>query len=225
VKKANSKIKTKIYQFDFNDSTETSAYQKLSDDLKDLDISIFISNAGVMHCNPFKESEPNSLTLEEIKEMNETNVFGPSNLSKVFVERFDKRERSAIVIVSSIAGYTPLPINQHYSGTKAFLKSFSNGIGFEVSDKIDVLALCPGYVTTQLNGWHTGPDAATPNDCAKVIFRDIGYEREQQPLVIQEFSLLIGHTIEFFSQGLAFIGLKPMMIKEHELILKSKKKN
>mmetsp|Transcript_3637 Transcript_3637/g.4247 ORF Transcript_3637/g.4247 Transcript_3637/m.4247 type:complete len:179 (+) Transcript_3637:408-944(+) len=178
-----------------------------------------------MHCNPFKESEPNSLTLEEIKEMNETNVFGPSNLSKVFVERFDKRERSAIVIVSSIAGYTPLPINQHYSGTKAFLKSFSNGIGFEVSDKIDVLALCPGYVTTQLNGWHTGPDAATPNDCAKVIFRDIGYEREQQPLVIQEFSLLIGHTIEFFSQGLAFIGLKPMMIKEHELILKSKKKN
>ena len=224
VKEANPKVKTKIYRFDFNDSVEIEAYQKLSDDLKDLDISMFVSNAGVMHCNPFLDEKENSQTLELIKEMVETNVFGPSWLTKIFMNRFQKRsQRSAMIIVASVAGYTPMPYNQHYAGTKAFLKSLSNAVGFENNNKVDTLAFWPGFVTTQLNGFHEGFDAATPKDCARTIFRDIGYENEMQPLAIQEFSLLIGHTVEYFSQGLALIGLEPMLMGEHKQILESRK--
>ncbi|CAI2375417.1 unnamed protein product [Moneuplotes crassus] len=182
VKKANPKIKTKTYRFDFNDSTSIDEYQKLSDDLKDLDISIFVNNAGLMPLHYWKD-----FPLEAIKEITETNIHGLSLLTKIFTERFYGRDkRSAIVNVASTAGYAPIPLNCHYGGSKAYVRSFTKAVGHEVSDKIDVLCFSPGYVDTALSRNAKGYNVASPEQCSHAIFRDLGYERETQPNIVQE---------------------------------------
>lgn len=184
VKKANPKVKTRTYEFDFNKSSEIKDFQKISDDLSDLDISIFMSNAGVMHTKNIRD-----LSLDEIKEMTETNINGPSLLTKVFSDRLAKRShRSGIMIMGSVAGCTPLPNNSHYGATKAYLISLSKAVGFEISDKIDLIVGTPGFVTTKLNGYNTNPLSVTPEKMASSLFRDIGYERQNMPIIGQELA-------------------------------------
>lgn len=221
IQDANPKIQTRTLKLDFNESTELSYYQNAADEVKDLDISIFVNNAGVMHLEPFE-----SLTLEQIKEMVETNVYGVSVLAKIFTDRFLKRtKRSAIVNVGSVAGHTPLPFNQHYAGTKAFNRSFSTAVEYEIRNKIDLLCHCPGYVTTKLSCFADGPDAATPKDCAYSIFRDLGYEIENQPIIIQEFSVLLGYIMQYFSEPLTLMALNLMMKDQHKRMKSLSKEN
>jgi short-subunit dehydrogenase len=191
VKEANPKIKTKTLVLDFNASTDLDYYYKALEPVKNLDISIIVNNAGVMNVCGFDE-----VTQELLKEMTETNMHGLTVLTKMFADRFAKRAtRSAIVNVSSVAGYVPTPINAHYSGTKAFVTSFTNGFGYEVKDKIDVLCHCPAAVSTYLAGFRNTFDTASPKDCAYVIFRDLGYERENQPIIAHELSVLLINVI------------------------------
>lgn len=196
VKAANSKIKTKTYQFDFNQSTDVETYQKVSDDLKDLDISIFVNNAGIMPLGAWKD-----LTAETVKECTETNVHGLALLTKIFAERLYKRAtRSAIINVASTAGYAPLPLNSVYGGTKAFVRSFTKAVGYEVSDKIDVMCFSPGYVKTPLSKEASGYNVASTDDCCRVIYRDLGYERETQPIIVQENEVFSFGVMLFISE-------------------------
>jgi len=103
IKGVNKNVKTKCIQFDFNKSTEFDYYTDFEKQTKDIDISVFVNNAGVMYVKPFEE-----LSLEQLKEIYETNLYGVSIMTSIFVRRFLKRTtRSAIVNIASVAGEVP----------------------------------------------------------------------------------------------------------------------
>lgn len=61
------------------------------------------------------------------------------------------RDRGAIVNVSSLMAYYPLPENVSYSGTKADLKSLTEALHQEVMDTgVRVQVLCPGFTHTEM---------------------------------------------------------------------------
>jgi short-subunit dehydrogenase len=63
-----------------------------------------------------------------------------------------QRNKGAIVNVSSIGGFMPFPRNAVYSGTKAFVLSFTESIGRELKDTgVKVQALCPGMTVTDFH--------------------------------------------------------------------------
>jgi short-subunit dehydrogenase len=64
VEAANPKIKTKTVKLDFDESNDISYYQKVVDEVKDLDVSILVNNAGVMYMGAFE-----NITCEQIKQM------------------------------------------------------------------------------------------------------------------------------------------------------------
>ena len=142
VKMVNPKIKTRIYKIDLAETTEIDAYKKMLDDLKDLDISIFVSNAGCTTIGPFLEH-----SLEDLKMMHYTNVFAPSTLIKLFQARLQNRyNRGAIVVVSSVQAHTPMPLNQHFAASKGFLRNLGLGVELESRGKLDFLVHSTGNV-------------------------------------------------------------------------------
>lgn len=58
---------------------------------------------------------------------------------------------SAIINVSSVSGFVPLPYLNVYSATKAFILRFSQALAKELEEKrISVTAVCPYWVATEM---------------------------------------------------------------------------
>lgn len=69
-----------------------------------------------------------------------------------------------ILQVDSLSAFQPVPYLNVYAATKAFVLSYSQGLKAELKDRnIQVLAFCPGWVTTEFfdHAYLTGKDAVT----------------------------------------------------------------
>ena len=83
-----------------------------------------------------------------MKQIN-VNVNSQTYMSYYIIPRMLKRkDRSAIINVSSITHYKPAAIVPIYSGTKSYNYSLSLATHEAYKDKIDVMAVTPGSVVT-----------------------------------------------------------------------------
>jgi len=63
----------------------------------------------------------------------------------------NQESKSAIIIISSLAGESPAPLSLTYSCTKSFATMLAEGLNFELqAHKIDVMSYNPGNVNTNL---------------------------------------------------------------------------
>jgi short-subunit dehydrogenase len=132
-----------------------------------------VLNAGVTHFGEYHE-----LAWEEFQTMLATNVTGVVRLATQLLPYLERRaEGGGILIVSSMAGLTPVPYQTAYSATKAFLVNFGCGLWHEVRHKrVSVTTFVPGGIRTEmtsgsrfkaLGGWLMPVDecAAEAIDC------------------------------------------------------------
>ena len=69
----------------------------------------------------------------------------------------------ALINVSSLLAFAPMPMNGFYSATKAFVTSFSESLWFEQKNRgIYVMGLCPGITATQFHTRAGGTDKKRP---------------------------------------------------------------
>ena len=105
-------------------------------------------NAGVGVNGRFVETD-----LEKELNMIRLNVLSVVHLSKYIVKEMAARGSGRILFTSSIAGTMPTPYETVYGATKAFERSFSEGLREELKDTgISVTALMPG--ATETNFFH-----------------------------------------------------------------------
>ena len=169
-KKINPKIKTRVVQADFAGNTTLPFYEGLYKQLDDLDIAILINNAGVAHTGQLSER----LTYEDLKSTLDVNVMHVALMCRFFVHKLSSRKiRSAIINTGSICGYFKGMMNNSiYTGTKAYVRFFTEGLAGEVSDRIDVQLLHPGSVKTKMS---KDPEAIPVGWCVSSSLRDLGY--------------------------------------------------
>lgn len=68
-------------------------------------------------------------------------------LTHMFVQQMVKRGRGGIILVSSSAAYTSMPLWSVYSAGKAALLSFGESISQELKKyNVDLLTVCPGSI-------------------------------------------------------------------------------
>jgi uncharacterized protein len=128
-----------------------------------LNIDFLINNAGLGDHGPFLESQ-----WERISAMLQVNINAVTYLTFRTLPMIRKTGRGAILNVSSIASFLPLPNNAVYAATKAYVTSFSEAIRAELrSSNVSVTTLCPGPVPTEYlslatrsgdHQRHTAPD-------------------------------------------------------------------
>ena len=140
-------------------------------------LEVLVNNAGFAKENPFHE-EP--LTTHEM--MLKVHNLAPVKLCHAALPHMVARRKGAIINVSSLAAFLPLPGQAMYSGTKAFLKSFTESIHLELRGTgVRAQVLCPGITRTDFHE-RMGYDP-------KSFYRDSGMLRAMTAEAVVEASL------------------------------------
>jgi NAD(P)-dependent dehydrogenase (short-subunit alcohol dehydrogenase family) len=136
-------------------------------------LDVLVNNAGIAREWQFK---PSQVDLTLVKEIYETNLFGPVATIQALLPLLLRSPAGRIVNVSSSLGSLALtsdpgsPLSQlpclGYSSSKAALNAVTVQFANELrGTPVKVNAVCPGYVATDLNG-HSGP--RTPEQGARI---------------------------------------------------------
>ena len=113
--------------------------------LKDTEVDILVNNVGRGSFGAFE-----TLSIEREIEMLHLNVEVPLRLAHAVIPQMKERKKGAIISVSSIAGFQPLPFMATYSATKAANYSHSLALRNELAEfGVRVLTVCPGPVETE----------------------------------------------------------------------------
>lgn len=139
---------------------------------RNIPIKYLVNNAGILSRGFFEDLE-DGFILRQI----EVNITAPTLIIKLLLGHLKKSTPAAILNVSSMAGFFTIPKKQVYSGTKAYLTSFSKSLRKELKkDNISVTALCPGGLNTttrlcyqnRIVGWITRESVLNPEQAAKI---------------------------------------------------------
>ena len=132
-------IKTEIIA---QDLTETSAGRILFDavEAKGITVDLLINNAGFGDYGAFSDRP-----LDKQMAMIQLNIAAVVELTGLFLPPMQQRRNGAIINVSSIAGFQPIPYMSVYAASKAFVLNFSEALWAENKDKgVNILVSCPG---------------------------------------------------------------------------------
>ena len=143
-------------------------------------LDILVNNAGIGEWG----TKPSSVDLSKVREVYDTNLFGPIALIQAMLPLLRKSKHGRIVNVSSSLGSIGLtsqpnsPMAQFlslgYSTSKSALNSMTVQFANELKDTpIKVNAICPGYCATDING-HSGPRSAAQGAVAAIAYATIG---------------------------------------------------
>lgn len=134
-------IETKVVVLDL---TKDDVAQELSQKTKQLDIGLLVSNAGFGAAGDFLKID------EKNTEMVKLNALTVMQSAREFGSRMQKRERSGMILVSSIVAYQSNPWMAVYSATKAFVLFLGEALRYEWKQyNIDVLTVSPGATATE----------------------------------------------------------------------------
>lgn len=129
------------------DLSERGEVEKLIEWLADtgLKINFLINNAGLGDHGRFETSD-----WERVRQMLDVNITALTRLTHALLPMLKAQAGAAILNVSSVASFIPIPQMAVYAATKAYVTSFSESIRAELRGTgVRVTALCPGPVSTE----------------------------------------------------------------------------
>ncbi len=119
-------------------------------------LDVLVNNAGICSYGKFDEMDK-----DRLDKMVLLNCLGYAKLMRLFLPSMIERDSGAILNVSSVAAFQPLPSLALYAATKAFTQSLTEGISGDLPfrSKVKVATLNPPFTRTALIN-----DAGVPED-------------------------------------------------------------
>lgn len=147
---------------------------------------LLVNDAGLGSWGEFLEDSPGRVEASIL-----VDVLAPVVLARALLPEMIERakaepnsdRRAGLINVSSTLAFTPAPQIAVYAASKAFLLSFTEALAAELAERpIDVLAVCPGPVRTDIYrraGFPGGPPpfAYAPDQVARRALADLGRRR------------------------------------------------
>jgi short-subunit dehydrogenase len=135
-------VSTRVVAADLADPAGTD---QLMDAIKDLQIDVFINNAGFGYAGRFDKQE-----TARLRDMVQVNCVAPVVLASRLIPGMKERGCGAMVVLGSVAGRQPLPRHALYAATKAFDLLFGEALWAELRGTgVDVLVLEPGATESE----------------------------------------------------------------------------
>ena len=132
-----------VYGLDLRDGLKTDAFLKWLGE-NNLRVNFLVNNAGHGDYGDFETAD-----WAKIESMIALNITALTRLTHRLIPMLKSFEDSAILNVSSVAGFLPTPQLAVYSATKAYVTSFSEALRIELRDSgVSVTTLCPGPTDT-----------------------------------------------------------------------------
>ncbi|QRW12765.1 short chain dehydrogenase [Ceratobasidium sp. AG-Ba] len=141
-------VSTKTYAIDFS-RRDTAAYAGFAEALEGLDIGVLVNNVGKSHDLP---ADFHEIPLIEHEDIVEINVNATIKVTRLVVPVMIARRSGLILNLGSFAGAVPSPMLATYSGTKAFLTSWSRALASELRPKgVDVQLVNTYFVVSNMS--------------------------------------------------------------------------
>lgn len=170
--------KIRIFSVDLGDQ---QAILQWAEQLSSTQILYLINNAGYAKFCSYAD-----LSVEESVNMIEVNCCGVVSMGLVCIPFMPPG--SHIINIASQASFQPLPYQNIYSSTKAFVRNYSRALNVELKDKnICVTAVCPGWIQTGLydraligakKATHDFHGMVTPDKVAQKALQDANRNRD-----------------------------------------------
>lgn len=138
----------------------------------DIEIGLLVNNAGFANTGEFLGND-----RKRELEMLYVNCRAPLLLSHEFGQHMKERQRGGIILVSSIAAFSAMPLWSNYAATKAYSLLLGEGIASEFKHYgVDVLALCPGATRTEFQtvAGVEAPKEMTPDKVVSFAINSLG---------------------------------------------------
>jgi NAD(P)-dependent dehydrogenase (short-subunit alcohol dehydrogenase family) len=179
-----------------------SAMQKIDESFGGIDV--LINNAGITHRSAFAKTQ-----MQVFRQVMEVNFFGALHCTQAALPAL-LASRGMIIVMSSIAGFSPLFGRSGYSASKHALHGLFESLRTELSDKgVRVMMVCPGFTATNIErnalDGDGGPTMhprsttgkiATPEEVAEAIYR--GAVKNKRLLVLSRIGKLAYVVSKFF---------------------------
>jgi uncharacterized protein len=141
--------------------------------VRDRPVGLVVANAALSPTGPFSAA-----TAQQLATAVDLNCRAPVLLAREFLPAMTERGRGGLILVSSLAGLQGVPQLAVYSASKAFLIHLAQALWAETRGSgVDVIAACPGAVTTPSYGraaQHQAPGAQTPEQVASQTLAALG---------------------------------------------------
>lgn len=135
--------KIKPISMDMSDRTRIEKFGKMLS-ASDVEVQYLVNNAGYA-----KFCSYNDLNVKESLNMIDLNIGGVVAMGLVCIPYMPKG--SHIINIASQAAFQPLPYQNLYSSTKAFVRNYTRALNVELKDRgITATAVCPGWIKTHL---------------------------------------------------------------------------
>ncbi|GAA6063013.1 hypothetical protein JCM10212_002654 [Sporobolomyces blumeae] len=140
-------VETKIHAIDF--ASAQADYAALGKALDPLDVGVLINNVGKSYEEPtFFQDLPDQDMIDIV----EINVNATMKVTKLVLPGMIARKRGLILSVGSFAALIPSPLLAVYSGSKAFLSTWSQALGSELQGTgVEVELLNTYFVVSKLS--------------------------------------------------------------------------
>ncbi|RIH64685.1 SDR family NAD(P)-dependent oxidoreductase [Mariniphaga sediminis] len=134
-------VKVKTFETDL---TQWGAVEDFVKKIIELEIEILINNAGLGGTKPFLEATP-----EYIDRIILLNMRALVLLTRLLLPALKRQKKAYILNISSMASFGPMPFKTIYPASKAFVYSFSRGLGAELKGSGIVVSVAhPGGMKT-----------------------------------------------------------------------------
>ena len=186
------------------DVTDPKACDRLMDMIWDVNVGIFINNAGFGDCGDFRDTD-----VAKEMDMIDVNVMALHYLTKRVLNKFRRQKMGYLLNVGSVAGLMPAgPYMATYYASKAYVVSLTRAIQKELKDqhsRIYVGCLCPGPVDTEFNQVANSEFIMPGISAASCASYAIKKMKQRQKVIIPSLPVRI-------LMGLAYITPAPILI-------------
>ncbi|KAG2221692.1 hypothetical protein INT45_002730 [Circinella minor] len=124
-------VETKTYAMDFTKG-DNADFARLGDLMSNIRVGVLVNNVGTNHDIPTPFTEESDKVIEDIIEVN---VMGALKMTKLVLPQMQTNRSGLILNLGSFAGMVPSPYLSVYSGSKAFLSTWTQSLAKEVENQ------------------------------------------------------------------------------------------
>ncbi|KAH9167220.1 3-ketoacyl-CoA reductase [Lactarius sanguifluus] len=131
IAKVASAVQTKTFVIDFA-SADDAKWEALLGELKPIEVGVLVNCVGVSHEFPTDFVDTSE---EELNTIVDINVSATLRVTSLIAPAMVSRKKGLILNMGSFAGASPTPMLAVYSGSKAFLRTWSDALSAELTPK------------------------------------------------------------------------------------------
>jgi short-subunit dehydrogenase len=191
------------------DLADPAGPERLVEAIRDLEIDIFINNAGFGYAGRFDKQE-----TARVRDMVQVNCVAPVVLASLLIPGMRKRGRGAMIVSGSVAGRQPLPRHAVYGATKAFDLLFGEALWAELRGTgVDVLVIEPGATESEFRDV-AGELRDVGEPAANVVALSFEALGRQPSAISGWFNWLRANAIRLAPRPLACLGAESFILEQ-----------